>query len=93
MACGVPVVATAAGGFPEFVRHGVDGFLHEPGDIGAMGRSALSILEDRDALRRFSEEAVTRAGQFETALLVERYEAFYRRLVDARPPRRRPEDQ
>ncbi len=93
MACGVPVVATAAGGFPEFIRHGVDGFLHEPGDIGAMGRSALSILEDREALRRFSEEAVTRAGQYETALLVERYEAFYRRLVDARPPRRRPEDQ
>lgn len=83
MACGVPVVATDAGGFPEFIRHGVDGFLHPPGDVEAMSRSALSILEDDAVWRRFSETAVKQAGQYETALQVERYESFYRRLVEA----------
>ncbi|NTU59075.1 MAG: N-acetyl-alpha-D-glucosaminyl L-malate synthase BshA [Chlorobiaceae bacterium] len=82
MACGVPVVVTDAGGFPEFVRQGVDGFRHPHGDVEGMSRSALSILEDDAVWRRFSESAEQHAGQFETALLVEKYESFYRKLVD-----------
>ncbi|NTW54021.1 MAG: N-acetyl-alpha-D-glucosaminyl L-malate synthase BshA [Chlorobaculum sp.] len=82
MACGVPVVVTDAGGFPEFVRQGVDGFRHPHGDIEGMSRSALSILKNEAVWRRFSEAAVNQAGQFETALKVEEYEAFYRRLID-----------
>lgn len=80
MACGVPVVATDAGGFPEFIRHGVDGFLHPPGDVEAMGRSALSLLRDDMAWIACSDEAVRRARQFDTSLMVERYEAFYASL-------------
>jgi L-malate glycosyltransferase len=82
MACGVPVVATDVGGFPEFIRHGLDGFLHAPGDVDSMSRSALSILEDQEAWSRFSESAQTQAGRYETALLVEKYESFYRRLIE-----------
>ena len=82
MACGVPVVVTDAGGFPEFVRQGVDGYRHPHGDIEGMSRSALSILRDDEVWRRFSEAAINQAGQFETALKVAEYEAFYRRLID-----------
>lgn len=82
MACGVPVVVTDAGGFPEFVRQGVDGFRHPHGDIVGMSRSALSILREDAVWQRFSEAAVNQAGRFETALKVEEYEAFYRRLID-----------
>jgi N-acetyl-alpha-D-glucosaminyl L-malate synthase BshA len=82
MACGVPVIVTDAGGFPEFVRQGVDGFLHPHGDVEGMGRSALTILENDEVWQRFSDSAVKQAGQFETALLVEKYESFYRKLVE-----------
>jgi N-acetyl-alpha-D-glucosaminyl L-malate synthase BshA len=84
MACGVPVVVTDAGGFPEFVRQGIDGFLHPHGDIEGMSRSALSILQDDAVWRRFSEAAANQAGRFGTALKVEAYESFYRRLIDER---------
>lgn len=83
LAIGVPVVATNVGGFPEFIRHGVDGFLHAPGDIDAMSLSALGILQDELLWTRFSAAAVKQAGQFDTALLVEKYEEFYRSLIDA----------
>jgi N-acetyl-alpha-D-glucosaminyl L-malate synthase BshA len=82
MACGVPVVVTDAGGFPEFVRHGVDGFLHSHGDVEGMSLSALRILENDEVWQRFSEAAEKQAGQFETALLVQKYESFYRKLID-----------
>jgi len=81
MACGVPVVVTDAGGFPEFVRQGIDGYLHDHGDIEGMSRSAISILKDDTVWQRFSDAAVNQAGRFETALKVEEYEAFYRRLI------------
>jgi len=81
MACGVPVVVTDAGGFPEFVRQGIDGYLHDHGDIEGMSRSAISILKDDAVWHRFSEAAINQAGRFETALKVEEYEAFYRRLI------------
>lgn len=82
MACGVPVVVTDAGGFPEFVRQGIDGYLHDHGDIEGMSRSAISILKDDAVWQRFSDAAVNQAGRFETALKVQEYEAFYRRLID-----------
>jgi N-acetyl-alpha-D-glucosaminyl L-malate synthase BshA len=83
MACGVPVVATAAGGFPEFIEHGTHGFLLNPGDVEAMTEKALLLLTDEGMWNQFSDEAVKQAGQFDTARLVEKYETFYRSLMEA----------
>lgn len=82
MACGVPVVATDAGGFPEFIRHGVHGYLLPPGDIAAMTEKALLLLTDELLHNRFAEASVQQAGGFETARLVEQYEAFYSGLLE-----------
>lgn len=40
---GVPVIATRAGGVPEIVTDGVDGWLVEPGDIDALATRLASI--------------------------------------------------
>jgi hypothetical protein len=49
-----------------------------------MTLKSLELLSDGDRWMRFSEACVKRAGQFETARLVEHYESFYQRLLDAR---------
>lgn len=51
MACGTPVVATRVGGIPEIVRHGMDGFLVDPGRPEQL-RSALAWLAADLPLRR-----------------------------------------
>ena len=51
MAQGVPVAVTNSGGSPEIVRDGVEGFLVEPGDAGALARR-LDCLLDSPGLRR-----------------------------------------
>ncbi|WP_341351287.1 glycosyltransferase family 4 protein [Nocardioides convexus] len=68
MACGTPVVATRVGGVPEIVRHGVDGFLVDPGQPeqirSALGwlaadlplRRAMSVSARRRVLERFGAE-------------------------------------
>ena len=47
MACGVPVVATRAGGLPEIIDDGVNGILEPVGSVEAMGRRAIDLLAQR----------------------------------------------
>lgn len=46
MACGVPVVTTAAGGVPELVRDGVNGLLSQPGDVTGVADALTRLLRD-----------------------------------------------
>jgi len=50
--CGVPVVATAAGGIPELVRDGVTGLLVPVGDAPALAAALRRVLGDADLRRR-----------------------------------------
>jgi colanic acid/amylovoran biosynthesis glycosyltransferase len=45
-ACGVPVVATAVGGVPELVEHGVTGLLTPAGDARALAAAVERLLRD-----------------------------------------------
>jgi glycosyltransferase involved in cell wall biosynthesis len=51
MACGVPVVATAAGGLQDVVVHGVTGLLVPPDDAEGLARALYTLLLD-DTLRQ-----------------------------------------
>ncbi|WP_165352183.1 glycosyltransferase [Solidesulfovibrio carbinolicus] len=48
-----PVVATYAGGAPEIVIPGENGFLHRPGDISGLTQSLHKLLVDRQLNRQF----------------------------------------
>jgi L-malate glycosyltransferase len=82
MACGVPVVGTAAGGLPEVVEDGRSGFLRPVGDVDGMAAAAIELLSDRERWSRFSAEARRRAEtEFPTAKLVSRYQELYERTL------------
>jgi glycosyltransferase involved in cell wall biosynthesis len=59
-ALGVPVVATAAGGHPEVIRHGVNGFLVPPDDPCALATSIGRLLQDRELYSRITQQARSR---------------------------------
>ena len=48
----LPMVATAAGGTPELVREGKNGFLVPPGAPAALARRMVDLLEDEPLCRR-----------------------------------------
>ena len=84
LSCGVPVVASRAGGLPEVVREGEDGFLLPVGDTDAMAAAVGRILDDAALHRRLA--ATARAGavaRFARAPMVSRYEAFYETACSA----------
>lgn len=51
--CGVPIVAGRAGGIPEIVHDGDNGFLVEPDDVSALARALAQLCGDADLRRRF----------------------------------------
>jgi len=83
MACGVPVIASRAGGIPEVVVDGETGVLAEPGAVDVMVEAALGILKDPKRHERMRTAAVARAGDFTTEKVVPQYEALYREVLDA----------
>jgi len=86
MACGVPVVASDAGGLPEVIEHGVTGYLHPVGAVEAMAETGITLLRDGTLHERVAAAAARRVRErFCTERIVPMYEALYDRL-DARTP-------
>ena len=82
MACGVPVVASNAGGLPEVITDGVTGFLHPPNDVQRMAESAITILSDPAAHARMAAEGSRIAVErFSADRIVPQYEALYERTL------------
>ncbi len=81
MACGVPVIASTAGGLPEIIKDNETGYLLPVGDVKAMADRAVKILTDPDLWRQMSGQAVKHAGQnFHIDRIVREYEQCYRKV-------------
>ena len=82
MACGVPPVATNAGGVPELVTHGMDGFAEAVGDVHAQADRVLSLLQDDGLYDRMSLAARQSAvDRFSTTKIIPEYEAYYESVL------------
>lgn len=85
MACGLPVVATQAGGLPELVTHGLNGFLAPVGDTAGQAAHVVNLLSDRALYERMSTAARRAAvDRFSTDLIIPQYERYYADVL-ARP--------
>ncbi len=82
MACGKPVVGTRAGGIPEIIRHGENGYLFPPGDHEAMAGLLGPLLEDddlRETMGRRARETVL--DRFTIARQTRSMETVYEQLA------------
>jgi L-malate glycosyltransferase len=84
MACGVPPVATNAGGVPELIRHGIDGFVEPVGDIAAQAARVLELISDDTLHARVATAARQSAEErFTSTSIIPQYERYYEEVVSA----------
>ncbi|HSN19646.1 MAG TPA: glycosyltransferase family 4 protein [Usitatibacter sp.] len=57
MAAGCPVIASAVGGIPDLIEHGVNGLLVPPGAPRVLGEALRSLLADPELAARLGREA------------------------------------
>jgi N-acetyl-alpha-D-glucosaminyl L-malate synthase BshA len=81
MAGGAPVIASNAGGLPEIIEPGVNGYMSPVGDVVQMSEHAVRILKDDATLQQFREEARKQAERFDIMNIVPVYEDLYARFV------------
>ncbi len=77
-ACGLPVVATRFGGFPEVVDEGRTGLLVPPRDVHALAHAVTTLLNDPPRRAAMAAAAPAWASQFIWPAVVDRVEAVYR---------------
>jgi hypothetical protein len=63
MAAGLPVISTAVGAIPDFVKDGVDGFLIAPKNPQALADRICRLLDDEGLRERISQRVRRRAPQ------------------------------
>ncbi len=84
MSVGRPVVATRAGGVPEFVRDGEDGILVEPGDADELADVLIDLFENPARVERMSAGALRGAERFRIDNHVREVCAIYEEVVGGR---------
>ncbi len=76
-ACGLPVLASNFGGFPEVVQPGVTGLLLPPGDPVALAQAANELLADPLRRAAMAAAAPAWAARFSWPAVADRVEAVY----------------
>jgi L-malate glycosyltransferase len=81
MACKVPVISSNTGGLAEINEHGLTGYLANVGDVDAMSKFAISLLENEEILNTFKHNALEHAKKFNIDSIIPIYEKLYEEVV------------
>jgi glycosyltransferase involved in cell wall biosynthesis len=78
MACGLPVVTTAAGGVLDLVRDGETGLVARPHDVAAIARNLATLLTDQRLRRQLGAAGRTAVEEgFDIEVSARRLAALY----------------
>ena len=81
IACGTAVVSFKVGGVTEHVRHGITGYLAEPGNSQDFCNGILQLLEDRNLGEQMSQQCRAIALQeYSLELCTQRHIELYKTL-------------
>ncbi|WP_406353482.1 glycosyltransferase family 4 protein [Streptomyces sp. NBC_00658] len=85
MRVGLPVVSTDCPHGPrEIITHGVDGLLVPPGDIDALAKALLELIDDPERRQRMGREALSKGMRYDPEPIAAQCAALFQELLDAR---------
>jgi glycosyltransferase involved in cell wall biosynthesis len=85
MASGLPVIATYAKSIPEFLEHGKNGYLVEPGNVGELADAIVELVRDEEKMREFGSFNREQARQrFDWERCADTVERAYAELAQRR---------
>lgn len=84
MSAGKPVLAFAAGGVSEMLRHGREGLLVAPNDVAGLARGMFKLCADPALARRLGRGALRRSRDFSWRRAAAAYVRLYERASASR---------
>jgi glycosyltransferase involved in cell wall biosynthesis len=70
----------------DLITHGENGLLVPNGDVDALARGMLELIEDEDERRRLGAAALQVAGRYDPELIGREWEGLFDRLLTERSP-------
>jgi glycosyltransferase involved in cell wall biosynthesis len=87
MALGMPVISTNVGGIPEVLDNGRCGILLKPGDVPALSRAIIEILQEPALAEQLRFAAFERVSTvYSTTAVLQALGELYQPLLSARAP-------
>ena len=80
MAASTVVISSDTGGLNEININGETGFTSAVGDVAAMSKNAIELLQDETKLKAFKHNALKEAKLFDIHHIIPKYEALYRKF-------------
>lgn len=81
MACGVPAVGARAGGVPDVIRHGENGLLFTPGDLGDLTEQLRYLLDAPHIRARLGRQARADMERFGWRAATEAVVRYYEKAI------------
>ncbi len=81
MSMGKPVIASRIAGLADVINEGENGFLVTPGDAEALRESMQQLIINPQLRERMGQGALRRAQDFRASVVVPRFEAVYKELL------------
>lgn len=82
MAAGVPAVGARAGGVPDVIRHGENGLMFTPGDLGDLTDQVARLVRDPELRGRLARQARRDMECWSWRAATEALVGYYRRAID-----------
>ena len=84
MYAGLPVIATRVGGVPDLIKDAYNGYLVDVGEPGQIADRILSVYENNDMRKSFSERNVELAQVFDWEVIAHETTEIYKKIYIAR---------
>lgn len=87
MACGVPVVATKVGAFPELITENKTGHLIDPGDVDQMAAIVEKLLNAPDMFEKFAAASRKKmVKEFDLSVEADKLIDIYNKMINSADP-------
>lgn len=84
MASGLALLLSNAGGNPEIISEGVNGFVHDPNDTQSFAADLRSLLTDPEKLLEMRRNSLEKAADFDIKKTAEEYLKVFNEVVGRR---------
>lgn len=82
MASGLAMVVSNAGGNPELVESGKNGFTFDPHDTDGFASALRKLIEEKELLNQFREASYEMSRDYDIDVVTDRYEAAFRAVLE-----------
>jgi glycosyltransferase involved in cell wall biosynthesis len=84
MEASLPIIASAAGGIPDIIKHEKNGLLIPPQDSLAIANAVVLLVENKSLAETLGKQGKAETTQYSPCVISQRYMEIYKTICDSK---------